>query len=285
VIATVITLLFNWIQSNRKNVLERITDERKQWRIEMRQCSEAFQREHCISKSKDLLTGIKVRINALGIDLADCYQDDGHIWRLIDSYEKLAENDNLEQARVKDKIVKVISCLLKNDWERSKSEIMMNRYSLLCMVLCVFFILVFILPSVLLGFVVISDETIGTVVVSVVIIFLLIVESIYNYLLLNKSMKGIKADFFIQKGKLKVIYKFYVEPQGVNLITFFCGLITIMLTINKVIGALGHDALIWGGAILISSAMYNGIVLNNYYFAQKKSIQKYYDAIDRILLL
>ena len=67
VVTTIISALFGWFQNNKNNKLERITDERKQWRIDMRNYAESFQQKSCFQKVKNILANIKVRINAFGI--------------------------------------------------------------------------------------------------------------------------------------------------------------------------------------------------------------------------
>lgn len=155
VIATIVSGLFAFYQNYRSNKISKITDERKAWRDDIRIISKnimAYTNEHKLEKE---ITKLKVKINAYGnstfydkkdpeistnkIKLCEkikikkqkrkqdvlqtkYYINDSHIWKQI----HILENNNYEQ-KDKKKLVDYLSYLLKYDWERAKSEILIDK--------------------------------------------------------------------------------------------------------------------------------------------------------------
>jgi hypothetical protein len=63
-LSTIISSLFAFFQSNTKNRLERITDERKKWRDDLRDFVGKFLEAGDDDTRRRILANLKVRINA-----------------------------------------------------------------------------------------------------------------------------------------------------------------------------------------------------------------------------
>lgn len=155
VIATIVSGLFAFYQNYRSNKLSKITDERKAWRDDIRMISKnimTYTNEHKLEKE---ITKLKVKINAYGnstfydekesemisgkpnlfqkikrksqkrkqdVLQTKYYINDSHIWKQI----HLLENNNYDE-KDKRKLIDYLSFLLKYDWERAKSEILIDK--------------------------------------------------------------------------------------------------------------------------------------------------------------
>ncbi|MDR2600121.1 MAG: hypothetical protein LBC73_07580 [Oscillospiraceae bacterium] len=303
VVATVIIVFCNWIQNNRKSILERITDERKQWRDDMRTCALKFQREHDLNASKDLLASIKLRINAYGITNENDYLSDGHIWKIITEYEALEEAADIEDAiepvvvtdevvikqkEIKNIIIELLSCLLKNDWERSKSEVLINKYPLICIAISLFFIILSIAPLITTGAYnskTLSTDTVLILTTVILGVFALIITGCLNYIQLNKRVVDIYSDTFTSKNKKSYAwFKYHVYPQFTNAVVALLGIyIIVSAIIEQIRNGVNNGITVYIGIILIATSFYNGMVLDDYNRKQKQSTKKYFDTIDNIL--
>lgn len=121
-IGTIISAIFVFIQSSKRNQLDLITKERSEWRKGIRliiaDLLDGRNRRLAISR-------LKAQINPYGINLTDeskddYYMKDGHIWKLLNSFTYNEEDC--------EKLSRYLELLLKYDWERSKNE---TRYSIL----------------------------------------------------------------------------------------------------------------------------------------------------------
>ena len=120
-IGSIVSALFAFMQSSKRNQLDYITKERSEWRKEMK------------SIIVDLLNGedrrsaisrLKTQINPYGYDRNnkcnnDYYMNDGHIWTLLNHFDYSDEQSQ--------KLSQYLQLLLKHDWERSKSEVGINN--------------------------------------------------------------------------------------------------------------------------------------------------------------
>ena len=120
-IGSIVSALFAFMQSSKRNQLDYITKERSEWRKEMK------------SIMVDLLNGgdrrsaisrLKTQINPYGYDRNnkcnnDYYMNDGHIWTLLNHFDYSDEQSQ--------KLSQYLQLLLKHDWERSKSEVGINN--------------------------------------------------------------------------------------------------------------------------------------------------------------
>lgn len=155
VIATIVSGLFALYQNYRSNKLSKITDERKVWRDDIRKIAENIIANTDETILENEITRLKVKINAYGnstfydektleIDATKTtllmkrkikhhkkkqemlqtryYINDSHIWKQI----HLLENNNYNE-QDKRKLVDYLSFLLKYDWERAKSEILIDK--------------------------------------------------------------------------------------------------------------------------------------------------------------
>lgn len=133
VISAIITTILTFITNKRKDTVENIIKERKIWRDELRLISNEIATCKKIKELKVAVSKLKVRINAYGIGKDTIFKD-SHIWSQI---RKLEEKENMKKSDLeKNKIIFIdlISCLLKYDWERSKSEIKGNIHTKLVIV-------------------------------------------------------------------------------------------------------------------------------------------------------
>ena len=168
-ITGLITLISNYSNHKNDSKIKYVTEERKNWRIEIREICEKLN----IANSKDdvmsQLIKLKVKINAFGntdiydeyykkyndckycdktvdqndhnkkklfsknktnsksdtnvfIQLTKYFRNDGHIWKQI---HKIEAKDKFEKNDIS-VLIEYLSYLLKYDWERSKSEVLIN---------------------------------------------------------------------------------------------------------------------------------------------------------------
>ncbi len=174
VISAVIAGIFAFVQKYRNTRLKNITNERKMWRDDIRKLSEELQKADDYNSILSVLVKLKVKINAFGnvidydndyeniklsilnpndnchdldrqklINLTKYYKNDAHIWKQIHLLES-NDNKNIENKGQKTILIEYLSFLLKYDWERSKSEILINRQS-------IYSNIVFLLSSILVA--------------------------------------------------------------------------------------------------------------------------------------
>ena len=87
VLSAIISGVISIYTYNRTNKLKYITKERKEWRKEIRKCSEKL-RNSSYLKTLKVCDRLKVRINAYGKCYSNRYSSDAHIWEVIDEIEK-----------------------------------------------------------------------------------------------------------------------------------------------------------------------------------------------------
>lgn len=132
VISGIITTVFTFINTRHSSKLSYITNERKQWREEIRKLAEEIYGSTQFTIGK-ITTKLKVRINAYGLINDIDYEKDSHIWKIIDSIEHAKSNEEFNKYRTI--LIKLLSLLLKDDWEKAKYEVKGNLYSALEIVL------------------------------------------------------------------------------------------------------------------------------------------------------
>lgn len=131
VLTTIITAVLNLITNKRKESIENITKERKEWRDQLRSIATEIQECENLYDLSVPISKLKVRINAYGI-INNSILKDSHLWDkmydLEQTYNKTQINETKQLKYFKNYFINQISCLLKFDWERSKTEITGNRY-------------------------------------------------------------------------------------------------------------------------------------------------------------
>lgn len=151
-VATVVTVIFQYLANKKSDNLKYITNERIQWRQELRSIAEEIQTANKQNIEK-VLVKLKVRINAYGISVPDDYERDGHLWLIMRIMEK---EENVERFEMhKELLINFISLLLKQDWEKSKEEVkgnMINTILIIMYVGCISFLLYFHFCICKLGF-------------------------------------------------------------------------------------------------------------------------------------
>lgn len=137
VLSTGMTVIFNLLSNKRKDSIENITKERKEWRGQLREISKSIEKSESIRELKIAISDLKVRINAYGIANNSVFND-SHLWQLIQELETRTEVTNDELLNYKRMFVNLISCNLKYDWERSKAEIKGNKQTIVLIISLVF---------------------------------------------------------------------------------------------------------------------------------------------------
>lgn len=138
----ILTTIIGILKDKTDRKLQYITSERGKWRNEIREISQKLQNaEEC--EINKILCELKVKINTYGIANEDNIFQDAHIWKIIRTLENpqgsnVTEKEN-EIKKAKRTLIKYLSCLLKNDWERSKGEVVGNHTILLDAVVNIFF--------------------------------------------------------------------------------------------------------------------------------------------------
>ena len=131
-IATIITVLFQYITNKKSDNLKYITNERSQWRKELRSIAEEVQNANQ-QNIKSALVKLRMRINAYGISNPNDYLRDGHLWLVMTA---MGEEDSIEEFELhKELLITFISLLLKQDWERAKEEVKGNIIDVLLVII------------------------------------------------------------------------------------------------------------------------------------------------------
>lgn len=118
----VVTILFNFFQNRKHNLLSYITEDRKLWREKIRLISEGI--EKCKFNDGNIsqyLVQLQMNINTYGKFASYDYEHDGHIWKTIENIN--SSTNDTEFNKNKELLLFYISLMLKQDWERSKAEI------------------------------------------------------------------------------------------------------------------------------------------------------------------
>lgn len=129
VFTAIISGLINFIKSRRESKLERITDERKLWREEIREICDTLTSSNNLKELKAAIGKLKVRINIFGLNEISeednkeydtvSFNHDAYIWQSIRKVEK--EYFDMNE---RNELVIKLSLLLKYDWERTKKKSM-----------------------------------------------------------------------------------------------------------------------------------------------------------------
>lgn len=123
VVAGIISATIAYFQFHKNNKLVYITNERKEWRSDIRKIAKEIEAADTYKVIRKPLTELKVRINTYG-KYSDDYNKDAHIWKVIDQLQR--QEGDFEE--LKELLILYLSMLLKMDWERSKEEIRGNTY-------------------------------------------------------------------------------------------------------------------------------------------------------------
>lgn len=107
---------------HKKNLIENITNDRKAWRGEIREIAVEIEAANTKQQLRKPLAELKVRINAFGIQDEDVLHDSA-IWKILRQFKNA---NDAEIPELKEMLLRLLSCLLKYDWDRSKTEIRGN---------------------------------------------------------------------------------------------------------------------------------------------------------------
>ena len=129
VIATIITTGFNFYKAKKEFRLKRITEERANWRREIKDIADILSQTEDSQKIRLAMDRLKVRINVFGYlnskKVEESYDEysfynDSYIWDSIKDFEKTGYFGE-EQKNI---LLVKLSLLLKYDWEKSKKEVL-----------------------------------------------------------------------------------------------------------------------------------------------------------------
>ena len=110
--------IISYVNFHKNSRLNYITQERKEWREDIRRIAEEI--EQCPYRNrKKVLAKLKTRINAFGF-CGDNKLKDSHIWDQIKKIENCEESEYEEN---RETLILFLSLLLKDDWERAKKEV------------------------------------------------------------------------------------------------------------------------------------------------------------------
>ncbi|MGQ7359187.1 hypothetical protein ACTGW9_04310 [Streptococcus suis] len=113
-IGAILSAVLVFLNNSKRNTLDYIVKERSEWRGQLKEILEEFEKEE---KRFEAVVKLKSRINPYGRNLPNkkeplYYLQDGHIW------------DMIESETIDYKILSIyVELLLKYDWDRSKKEI------------------------------------------------------------------------------------------------------------------------------------------------------------------
>lgn len=129
VIAAICSGIVSYIISKRQGNLQYITAERKEWREKIRNIAKKLNGASYYD-TLDILTDLKVRINSFGNNVSKRYDDDAHIWQVVEELEyKEIVGEALKHKQ--EQLIEYLSLLLKMDWERSKREVKGNIHNVI----------------------------------------------------------------------------------------------------------------------------------------------------------
>lgn len=128
--SAVVVAVVNMIMQNKNNKLQYITNERSNWRKELKEISAKIQQAQSLEQMKNSLLELKNRINSYGQHFGEYplvvkmdFLKDEHIWKIVNDIE----NEEGDFEKKKEKLLECIGLLLKFDWERAKSEVKPRR--------------------------------------------------------------------------------------------------------------------------------------------------------------
>ena len=115
-IGSIVSALFVFMQSSKRNQLDYITKERSEWRKDVKKIIVCLLSEDEEKKSL-AVNRVKTLINAYGQNqkykyTKKYYMNDGHIWDLLEEFDNSEEGTN--------RLTTYLALLVKYDWERSK---------------------------------------------------------------------------------------------------------------------------------------------------------------------
>ncbi|MBF1689974.1 hypothetical protein KQH68_08585 [Streptococcus sanguinis] len=126
-IGTIVSAIFSFIKSTKRNQLDYITKERSEWRKGIRKIIVKLLGSD-LDKKKIAVNQLKTQLNPYGFRRnykygKDYYMADGHIWDELEDFD-FSEN------RIQ-RIVQYLVLLLKFDWERSKDEVGIDQNNII----------------------------------------------------------------------------------------------------------------------------------------------------------
>lgn len=200
----VLTAVIGILKDKMDRKLQYITSERAKWREEIREIAQKLQSagEYEIDK---ILCELKVKINTYGIANQDNVFQDAHIWKIIRTLENAQNLDiakrEVEIKKAKETLIKYLSCLLKNDWERSKMEVTGHSTITLCAIISILFFISIVVCCILAIKIDIKSFDIGNINDYAFITMIIVTGSVVflNFSMIYLQIKIINMqDYFMQ---------------------------------------------------------------------------------------
>lgn len=143
VIAAVVAAFIEIFKTNNSNKASFVIKQREDWRKKIREISEEINTSN-MTNIHIPLTKLQMRINPYGKKMIytndttsnnskEFFLNDGHIHSVMQKIEKTKEKQEFEQE--KQKLIDYLSCLVKFDWERAKTESTINGFFLSALVI------------------------------------------------------------------------------------------------------------------------------------------------------
>lgn len=259
-IATIVTAVVTMIQNRKNNSISYITEERKIWREKIREIVVNIERsQYCGEGELDIntyLVQLQANINTYGMLNKYDYGRDGHIWEVVKNIQEA--NDELGFNSQKEILLKYISLMLKEDWERSKRELKGWHIN---MSIAALYILLFIV-STIYCFAILNVHAIWEyAIIQIVILAFWIIIKIYVY---DEFMET------ISNGKILSLQKAKKEDSKyISTIIKFIALVLVYMYILYT---------------LIFGVLVDIILDNTIYYEQEDTLELYVNGIDEIYL-
>ena len=131
VISAIIAGVLSFLVTRKQDSLQYITAERSKWRAEIRECVDTIQN----AKGYDFIKNInvlKTRLNPFGkVCVGYKFGEDSHIWELMEEIQDKRNQGDILRIR-KELLIDYLALLLKRDWERTKAEVTIGWYKVIC---------------------------------------------------------------------------------------------------------------------------------------------------------
>lgn len=239
VISAIITTILTYFTNKRKDTVENIVKERKLWRDELRTISIDITNSKNLNELKKAINKLKVRINPYGM-CAEIIFYDSYIWKEIGKLENCSQLSKADLEKRKIIFINLLSCLLKFDWERTKSEIKGNIQTKLVIIsLCVCFIMYSVLwfwnyhlgAGKIIHYISYCTVYLIFVAAALIIIYLADKWKDGNQFISNVCITGliISVVFILWKN---ILFPNYLLDSKINWIIFWAPFITLLYSVE-----------------------------------------------------
>lgn len=236
VFTAIISGLINFIKSRRESKLERITDERKLWREEIREICDTLTSSNNLKELKAAIGKLKVRINIFGLNEISeednkeydtvSFNHDAYIWQSIRKVEK--EYFDMNE---RNELVIKLSLLLKYDWERTKKEVNGERNGWYKIFLCsIMYYLVMGIPLLIAMYKFRSLNNVNNI---QIILLMILLNPLFVYSSIEVELFNLKNNTKVRDKFLKIIANVFLVISKMILV-FFPNLLYLAFVIKYI---------------------------------------------------